>query len=88
MADRVTGPESEVFGAFWHEEAAPLQSEGRIFMAVGLAEGGHQRLVAPRGTPQRKVVRVLRLSKSAISLQSVNVNYKVLPCPYSAARAL
>jgi hypothetical protein len=51
MADRVTGPESEVFGVFWHEEAAPLQSEGRIIMAAGLAEGAHQRLQAPRGAP-------------------------------------
>jgi hypothetical protein len=28
---------------------------------------------------QRKIVRVLGLSKSAISLQSLNVNYRVLP---------
>jgi hypothetical protein len=26
--------------------------------------------------------------ESAISLQSLNANYPVLPCPYSAARAL
>jgi hypothetical protein len=32
-----------------------------------------------RETPQRKGVRVLRLSKTAITLQSLNVNYPVLP---------
>jgi len=26
--------------------------------------------------------------KSAITLQSLNVNYRVLPCPYSTVRAL
>ena len=41
-----------------------------------------------RETPQRKGVRVLRQSKTAITLQSLNVNYPVLPRPYSAVRAL
>jgi hypothetical protein len=40
------------------------------------------------GERPREVVLMLKPSKSAITLQSLNVNYGVLPCPNSAVRAL
>lgn len=45
-------------------------------------------IIRMRQASPREVSLVLRPSKSAITLQSLNVNYRVLPRLWSAVRAL